>query len=191
MIDFLEGTIEEINEKRLIINVAGVGYGVNITSGACNALHDKDGLVRLYTYMSVRENAMELFGFASPEEKELFLALLNVEGIGPRAATNILSGISVDRLKKAIASGDEGILTQVPGLGPKKARRLIVELKDKFKSVAGTGEEAGAEDEYLEALLALGFNYAKSREAIKQALKTVKDRNNREDVVREAIKRMA
>jgi Holliday junction DNA helicase RuvA len=185
MIDFLEGTVEELREKYLLINVNGTGYGVTITAAAYEALKDKTGVARVYTYMSVSENGTALYGFSNPEEKQVFLAL-----IGPKAGTGILSGINPERLRKAIASGDEAVLTQIPGLGPKKAQRLIMELKDKFKMFASEREDFAGEDEYLQALLGLGFNYQAAREALHHAVKTAKDRNNKEDILKEAIKRL-
>jgi len=190
MIDFLEGNVEEIREKYLLINVNGTGYGVTITAAAYDSLKDKTGIARVYTYMSVSENGVALYGFSSPEEKEVFMALISVEGIGPKAGTGILSGISPERLKKAIASGDEVALTQIPGLGPKKAQRLIVELKDKFKMFAAGREGIVGEDEYLQALLGLGFNYQAAREALHVSVKTARDKNNKEEILREAIKRL-
>ncbi|MCX8092624.1 MAG: Holliday junction branch migration protein RuvA [Candidatus Goldbacteria bacterium] len=187
MIDFLEGIIEEINEKYLLLNVSGVGYGINISSSTFEALKDKDGIVRIFTYLSVTENNVSVYGFSTPEEKEIFLALLNVEGIGPKGSINILSGTSVDKLKKAIASGDEFFLTSIPGLGPKKAKRIIVELKDKFK-IMDTDVFEEQDEDYLQVLLTLGFQYNKAREALKQTYKTVKDRKNKEEVIKEALK---
>jgi holliday junction DNA helicase RuvA len=190
MINFLEGTIEEIKEKYLLLNVNGTGYGITITAAAYDALKDKTGIARVYTYMSVSENGVALYGFSNPEEKEIFLALISVEGIGPKAGTNILSGINPGRLRKAIASGDDAVLTQIPGLGPKKAQRLIVELKDKFKMFAAERETFTGEEEYMQALLGLGFNYQAAREALHQAIKSAADRNNKEAIIREAIKRL-
>jgi Holliday junction DNA helicase RuvA len=190
LIDFLEGRIEELKDKYLLINVGGIGYGVTITSAAYSSLKDKTGMVRVYTYMSVSENGAALYGFASHEEKEIFLALISVEGIGPKAGTNILSGINPERLRKAIASGDEAVLTRIPGLGPKKAQRLIVELKDKFKMFAAEKEGLEGEDEYLQALLGLGFNYQAAHEALRSAIKSVDDKNDKEAIIKEAIKRL-
>ncbi len=190
MIDFLEGNIEELRDKYLLINVNGTGYGVTITSAAYDALKDKTGIARIYTYMSVSENGAALFGFSSPEEKEIFLALISVEGIGPKAGTNILSGIKPERLRQAIASGDDAVLTRIPGLGPKKAQRLIVELKDKFKMFASGAENLPGEDEYLQALLGLGFNYSAAREALRHAIKTARNKDDKEGIIKEAIKRL-
>jgi Holliday junction DNA helicase RuvA len=190
MIDFLEGNIEQIREKYLLINVNGTGYGVTITAAAYDSLKDKTGIARVYTYMAVSENGVALYGFSSPEEKEVFLALISVEGIGPKAGTNILNGINPDRLKKAIASGDEAALTQISGLGPKKAQRLILELKEKFKMFASSPEVIEGEDEYMQALLGLGFNYQPAREALRQAIKAARDKGNKEEIIKEAIKRL-
>ncbi len=191
MIDFLEGNIEEITEKYLLLNVNGTGYGIAITAAAYDRLRKENGIARVYTYMSVSDNGVALYGFSNREEKEIFLALISVEGIGPKAGTNILSGVNPEALRKAIATGNEAILTRIPGLGPKKAQRLIVELKDKFKMHAeGNDEEFTPDEEYLQALLALGFNYQKSREALRQAVKAAGENANKEVIIKEAIKRL-
>jgi Holliday junction DNA helicase RuvA len=187
MIDFLEGVIEEIKEKYLLLNVSGIGYGINISSTTYEILKNKTGIVRIYTYLNLSENNISLYGFSTQEEKDIFLSLLNVEGIGPRGGINILSGTSVERLRKAIAGGDEFFLTNIPGLGPKKAKRIIIELKDKFKTMDEDIYEEQDED-YLQVLLTLGFQYNKAREALKQTYKTVKDRKNKEEVIKEALK---
>ncbi len=192
MIDFLEGSIEEITEKHLLLNVNGTGYGITITAAAYDRLRKDEGIARVYTYLSVSDNGVALYGFSSREEKEVFMALISVEGIGPKAGTNILSSINPDTLRKAIATGNEAVLTKVPGLGPKKAQRMIVELKDKFKMHAGVGgeDEFTPDEEYLQALLALGFNYQKAREALRQAVKAAGIDADKEVIIKEAIKRL-
>jgi Holliday junction DNA helicase RuvA len=187
MIDFLEGVIEEIKDRYLLLNVSGVGYGINISSSTYEFLKNKTGIVRIYTYLNSGENNISLFGFSTIEEKEIFLSLLNVEGIGPKGGINILSGTSVDKLKKAIATGDEFFLTNIPGLGPKKAKRIIVELKDKFKMLAEDVFDEQDED-YLQVLLTLVFQYNKAREALKQTYNIIKDKKNKEEVIKEALK---
>ncbi|MGD0566077.1 MAG: Holliday junction branch migration protein RuvA [Candidatus Goldiibacteriota bacterium] len=190
MIDFLEGTIEEITEKYLLLNVNGTGYGITITAAAYDRLRRENGIARVYTYMSVSDSGVALYGFSNREEKDVFLALISVEGIGPKAGTNILSSINPDSLRKAIASGNEAALTRVPGLGPKKAQRMIVELKDKFKMFAHGEEEFTPDEEYLQALLALGFNYQKSREALRQAVIAAGEKAEKEVIIKEALKRL-
>ena len=190
MIDFLEGNIEEITEKYLLLNVNGTGYGIAITAAAYDRLRRENGTARVYTYMSVSDNGVALYGFLNREEKDIFLALISVEGIGPKAGINILSSINPDSLRKAIASGNEAALTRVPGLGPKKAQRMIVELKDKFKMFAHEQEEFTPDEEYMQALLALGFNYQKSREALRQAVAAAGNKSGKEEIIKEAIKRL-
>jgi holliday junction DNA helicase RuvA len=190
MIDFLEGVIEELTDKYLLLNVNGTGYGLSITAAASDHLRKQSGIARVYTYMSVSDNGVALYGFSSREEKEIFLALISVEGIGPKAGTNILSSVNPDALRKAIASGDEAALTRVPGLGPKKAQRLILELKSKFKMYASEGEEFTPDEEYMQALLGLGFNYQKAREALRQAMMAAKEGSAKDDILKEALKRL-
>ncbi|MEI7542390.1 MAG: Holliday junction branch migration protein RuvA [bacterium] len=190
MIDFLEGTIEELTDKYLLLNVNGTGYGLAVTAAASDHLRKQNGIARVYTYLSVSDNGVALYGFSSREEKEIFLALISVEGIGPKAGINILSSINPDALRKAIATGNEAVLTRVPGLGPKKAQRMILELKSKFKIYATEQDEFTPDEEYLQALLALGFNYQKAREALRQAMIAVKENSGTQDILKEALKRL-
>lgn len=190
MIDFLEGTIEELTDKYLLLNVNGTGYGLAITAAASDHLRKQNAIARVYTYLSVSDNGVALYGFSSREEKEIFLALISVEGIGPKAGINILSSINPDALRKAIATGNEAVLTRVPGLGPKKAQRMILELKSKFKIYATEQDEFTPDEEYLQALLALGFNYQKAREALRQAMIAVKENSGTQDILKEALKRL-
>jgi holliday junction DNA helicase RuvA len=190
MIDFLEGTIEELTDKYLLINVNGTGYGLAITAAASDRLRGKTEAARVYTYLSISENGAALYGFSSREEKDIFLALISVEGIGPKAGINILSAINPDALRKAIASGDEAGLTRVPGLGPKKAQRMIVELKDRFKMYASEKDDYTPDEENLQVLLSLGFNYQKSREALRQVMRTGINTSTKEDIIKEALKRL-
>lgn len=191
MIDFIDGTIEEIYENKAVISSGGVGFGVNISLNTYYALKDEKAAVRLYTYMNVRENAIELFGFASREEKKIFLLLIEVEGIGARAATGILGKVSPEKLKSAIASGNEAALTAIPGLGPKKAQRIIIELKDKFKDIAPADGATYAEEgaEYAEVLIRLGFQAAKAREVIREVMRDNKGAGQ-EKIIKEALKRL-
>ncbi len=195
MIDFLEGIVESLSANHVVINVNGVGYGVNITSTTYNSLKDSNGRVKLHTYLQVRDTGVELFGFSTKEDKEVFMALISVNGIGAKSAINILSNTTPDKLRAAIAASDEKYITKVPGLGGKKAQRIIVELKDKFSEFlhGGSGAAAAAfteEDEYIEALAKLGFPYTQAKEALREAYKAVHDTKNSELIMKEAIKRL-
>jgi Holliday junction DNA helicase RuvA len=192
MISFLEGKIDELRENFVTIDVNGVGYGVNISTATYDNLKDKHGDVRIYTYLSVKETSMDLFGFYTHEEKEVFLILLSVQGIGAKAAITILSNMRLDSLKKAIANSDAKALTKIPGLGMKKAERVVVELKDTFKNfVSDDGEQAEEliDDEYIQVLAKLGFAYADSRKALREVLSESKE-HSKDEVIKEALKRL-
>jgi Holliday junction DNA helicase RuvA len=193
MIDFIEGKIDSLTENHVTFDVNGVGYGIHISQSTYFHLKDKTGQVRVYTYLNVREDALELYGFTSQEEKETFLTLISVNGIGAKAGTAILGNITIDRLKKAIGGGDTATLTKIPGLGKKKAERIIVELKDKFKDMAALGGPAVAipeEEEYIEILSALGFNYNQAREALSAAIRETGAKADKETVIKQALKRL-
>jgi Holliday junction DNA helicase RuvA len=195
VIDFLEGIVANLSANHVVINVNGVGYGVNITSATYNSLKESNGRVKLHTYLQVRETGVELYGFSNKEDKEVFMALISVNGIGAKSAINILSNTTPDKLRAAIAASDEKYITKVPGLGGKKAQRIIVELKDKFSEFLHEGSGAAAaaftdEDEYMEALTKLGFQYNQAKEALREAYKAAGDRKNSELIMKEAIKRL-
>ena len=191
MIDFLTGSVEELRENYALISVNGVGYGVNISVFTHDRIKGAE-TASLFTYTNVREDAIELYGFHDREEKAMFVMLISVNGIGPKAAMNILSGMQVPALKKAIASGDRASLTRIPGLGAKKSERVIIELKDKLKefaaeSVSGEGEDAP--EEYVQALTGLGFNYNQAREAIRAAMKS-EPGAAQEVIIKQALRRL-
>jgi holliday junction DNA helicase RuvA len=189
MIHFLEGEIEELSGNFVVLNVGGIGFGIAITTAAYNSIKGKSG-IRISTYMAVREDAMELYGFVSASEKEVFMLLISINGIGPKAAMAILNNTTIDQLKSAIGTGDEAALTRIPGLGSKKAQRLIVELKDKFKNLPGIkGGSADVENEYTEALVSLGFKYNEAAMALKAALKA-SPKSGKEEIIKEALKRL-
>ena len=149
--------------------------------------------MRLYTYLNVREDAQELYGFITPQEKETFLMLISVNGIGAKAGMTILGNITIDALKRAIGSENIEALTKIPGLGKKKAERIILELKDKYKGMAVKETKAGNipdEEEYIQVLTALGFNYGQAREALKEALRNIEGTADKEKVIKEALKRL-
>lgn len=186
MIYFVEGAVDELRDNFVVIDVNGTGYGVNISSTTHNAIKGKSA-VKLYTYLAVREDAMELYGFADPAEKEVFMLLISINGIGPKNGMAILSNASIGQLKAAIGAGDEAALTRIPGLGSKKAGRIIVELKDKFKALAGFKGAGDEGEEYAEALVSLGFKYSEARAAVRDAMKAVK---GKEEIIKEALKRL-
>lgn len=188
MIDFLEGIIEDIGESSLVLNVNGVGFRVNISFPTYEKLKDKQS-IKILTFMMVREDSIDLYGFYSQEEKDIFLQLIGVSGIGPKAAMSILSNITVEQFKEAISSGDEKFLMRIPRLGSKKAQRILVELKDKFKNILQNEKGIlSVEDDYIEALTVLGFKYFEAKKAVREALKNLGGKTEKENVIKEALK---
>ena len=144
MIARLTGKLTTKNPGEVILDVGGVGYQVFIPLSTFYELPERGESLSLQIYTAVRENAIELYGFLTLQEKELFKLLLNVSKIGPKLAQNILSGISSEDLKTAIISGDILKLNAIPGIGKKTAERMILELKDKVPKAQATGQEAVA-----------------------------------------------
>jgi len=172
MIARIRGTLAEIGRDFVIIDVGGVGYELAISSSTLGRLPSRGEDVVLGTYMHVREDAMQLFGFADPAEKELFGMLISVSGVGPKVALAILSAFSAEDLRRAIATEDIALISSVPGIGKKTAQRLVIELKDK---VAGAAEIAGAvlvgvsQPTYVEArdaLAGLGYSPVEANKAL-------------------------
>lgn len=176
MYAFIEGKIEEKRQGELVINAGGVGYQLICSSTTFSDAPGAGERFRAYTYLSVREDAMELFGFASREERTLFLKLLSVSGVGARTALGMLSAMPLRDLSLAIATGDIATLSRAPGIGKKTAQRIALELKDKvetqeLRSGAGQGVSAAAPDarrEAAAALMALGYTSAEAARAINQ-----------------------
>lgn len=140
MISFLVGIIEEKSDSTLTLDVNGVGYELGISRSTYLSLPAEGERAKVLTFMSVREDGVSLFGFATKEEKELFLKLTSVSGIGPRAAIGILSGMPISELIKSILQGDLRSLSAIKGLGKKTAERLCLELKDKLSPIGVLSE---------------------------------------------------
>lgn len=135
MISFLLGNIEEKKENALIINVNGIGYELIVSTNTLASLPLAGEIVKIYTYMAVREDGIFLFGFSTTEERELFYKLILVNGVGPKMAITILSGLSLSDLTIAIIKEDVKLLSKIKGLGKKTAERICLELKDKLTQI--------------------------------------------------------
>lgn len=195
MIGLLRGTVWNTDAERIILDVGGVGYLVHVPAG-CFANTKKGEEKVFYTHLVVREDDLILFGFNTYEEKSLFIQLLGVSGIGPKAALSILSVFSVKQVKSAILREDFSKLTEVPGIGMKTAKRLILELKEKIKDfiLDASSEEMGISAEFtnneaLDTLLALGFSRTEAREVLNKV--AVKGVLTTEDQVKEALRLLA
>ncbi len=180
MIGYLRGKLVGLKPPELVIEVHGVGYELEAPMSTCAELPSVGEEVLLLTHLAVREDAHNLYGFRTEDERSLFRSLLKVSGVGARVALAILSGISVAGFVQYIEDEDEARLTRVPGIGKKTAQRLIVEMRDRLKkggfaaAVAGSnapaaaGLAAGSEREAFDALLALGYKPAEAQRMLKQ-----------------------
>ncbi|HEY3373764.1 MAG TPA: Holliday junction branch migration protein RuvA [Candidatus Aquicultor sp.] len=172
MIAFLRGKLEDKNITCVDIDVAGVGYRVHMSNNALAAMPPRGEPVFVYTYMHVREDSMQLFGFNSVAEREVFEKLISVSGIGPKVALAILSAFEVNALKAAIASEDIALISSVPGIGKKSAQRLVLELKEKLALPdvdfipAALALDASIYEEARSALLNLGYSAAEAKKAL-------------------------
>jgi Holliday junction DNA helicase RuvA len=196
MIARIRGKVWEAYPNRLILDVQGVGYELHIPLSTFDHLHPSEGaVVELRTYMHVRETAHTLYGFATEEERDVFLLLIDrVSGIGPSTAMSVLSGLVVSRFKTAVMQGDVAQLSKVKGLGKKTAERIILELKDKvgvtetWESAAGGGISHAAADAEM-ALIALGYKQVDARKAVKKVLE-IEANATVEELIRGALRLM-
>lgn len=175
MIGRLTGILVEKNPPQITLDVAGVGYEVDVPMSTFYHLPATGEKVTLHTHLAVREDAHQLFGFASEAERAAFRQLLKISGVGARTALALLSGLSVAELSQAVAAQESGRLTKIPGIGKKTAERLLLELKDKLPQagpgaaakVSGGGTAAGAASDILNALLALGYHEREAQAALR------------------------
>ncbi|AFV01884.1 Holliday junction DNA helicase RuvA [Dehalobacter sp. UNSWDHB] len=194
MIGMLRGTVWTAEADRLVLDVGGVGYLLHVPVSSMVKISQGEETT-LHTHLIMREDDVSLYGFLTRDEKNLFLQLLSVTGIGPKAALSILSAFSVSKIKTAIVCEDVSLLTEVPGIGGKTAKRIILELKEKIKDVdikAGTEEDMRSfipADDTLETLLALGFSRYEARDALVRAEK--KGLSSMEDKLKEALRLLA
>ena len=182
MIARLSGTLAGKSPTEILVEVGGVSFAVHIPLSTFERLGEVGGTVAVFTHLHVREDALQLYGFATEGERELFRMLIGVSGIGPKMAQGILSGIAAAELKNHILTGNAGALTAVPGVGRKTAERLVVELRDRIARTDGgavtaafAGEGAGVRNEALLALTSLGYNRAAAEKAIRGAIQETPD----------------
>ena len=192
MIDQISGKIISINDNYVVLEVGGLGIKVNISVNFASKLVNED-LITLVTYLNVREDALDLYGFKNDSERNLLLMLISISGIGPKLAVSILSGVELEELKSNIISGDIKSLTSIPGVGAKTAKRIIIELKDKLSKTTTT--ELGFEDDFaskiskdvLSALVGLGYSENMATEVIKR-IDPNKSNKSIESLIKESLK---
>lgn len=174
MIGYLTGKIISKKPTQIILDVNGVGYLVHISISTFEKLGDAES-ISLYTYLAVREDALDLYGFFTQSEKEMFELLISVSGIGPKLAQGILSGIQIGELNEAIKTGNIARLVAIPGIGRKTAERLLVELRDKVESLAismdsKTSASYNVRNDAIAALANLGYNRANAERVVKNVI---------------------
>lgn len=202
MISYIRGLVAEKLEDSVVVEAGQIGYRIFVPASVLEGLPRLGEEVKLHTHFSVREDGMSLYGFLSKQDLEMFRMLIGVNGIGPKSALGILSALKPDTLRMAVVSGDAKAIARAPGVGPKTAQRIILDLKDKVKlellpeasgaslledaDVSGVGE---AGKEAVEALTALGYSGSEASGAVRKV--TVTEGMTAEDVLRKALKYLA
>ena len=193
MIARLSGTVAEKGADHAVVDVSGVGYLVHLSAVTIASLPPQGERTTLRTFTNVRQDAIELFGFATEDEEAVFRALIDVKGVGPRAAQNILSGIEARDLARAIAEGDVARLTKVPGVGKKTAERLVVELREKLAVLARAAGPARAAvgsdslEQLRQALVNLGYKAPQADGAVDR-LRADAEGKKLDELLRDALK---
>lgn len=201
MISYIKGELTEVFEDTVVVETNGIGYNIRVPASVLDRLPSVGSAVRIYTYLYVKEDAMNLFGFLSRDDLSVFKLLLNVSGIGPKGALAILSTIGPDDLRFAVLSEDVRTISSAPGIGAKTAKRLIIELKDKlklaevFETALANKEKASSENDVLlarneavEALVALGYASAQAMKAVQQVENA--EEKDSEQILKEALKKL-
>ncbi|CUO49143.1 Holliday junction branch migration protein RuvA [Eubacterium sp. am_0171] len=199
MISYIRGELAAVEKEKVIVDVGGVGYGIYMPGQAMGLLPQPGNEVKIHTYLNVREDAMQLFGFLTRDDLEVFKLVIGVSGIGPKGGLSILSQLTPDDLRFAVLSGDVKAISAAPGIGKKTAEKLIIELKDKLNiedvlthaadssAAAVPVNNGGIQSEAVQALVALGYGSTESLRAVKQV---ELDNPTVEDVLKEALKKM-
>lgn len=200
MISYIRGELASIGEDQIIVEVNGIGYGIFMAGQAMTMLPPIGNEVKIHTYLNVREDAMQLFGFLTKDDLKVFRLLIGVNGIGPKGGLNILSKMTPDDLRFAVLAGDVKAISAAPGIGKKTAEKLIIELKDKLSiddvlakeeeepSALQGGSGSDIQSEAVQALVALGYGSAESLKAVKKV--TVTASMTVEELLKQSLKFM-
>ena len=205
MISYIKGKIAAIEDDMLILEAGSIGYNIRLSLSTIAQLPPAGADVKIFTYLNVREDAMNLFGFISRDDLNVFKLLIGINGIGPKVALGIQSALSSDELRFAVLSDDVKTISKAPGIGPKTAQRVIMELKDKMKledafenlqggsdvgmAAAGAAGTGDAKNEAVQALVALGYSGAEALKALKQA--EINESMDAEMILKAALKKLS
>ena len=199
LIDSISGIPFGKNPTEAVIDIGGIRFRVNISISTYESLPDLSEQVEILTYLHVKDDILDLYGFRDLSERSLFMNLNMVSGIGPRSAMNILSGTNPEEFKKQIVAGDVKSLTVIPGIGAKTAKRIIVELKEKFEADTSKNDDLGFIDDNIDsdlinnvssALQSLGYKQAQINNTIKELDKLGEFSGTIEEVIRKALSKM-
>lgn len=202
MIQYIRGELAALEEDRIIVDVGGVGYGIFMSVQSMSALPPVGSEVRIHTYLNVKEDAMQLFGFLTRDDLAVFKLLIGVNGIGPKGGQAVLSVLSPDDLRFAVLSNDVKAISAAPGIGKKTAEKVILELKDKLSiedaldhavsdketGAAAQNSNSGVQNEAVQALVALGYGSTEALKAVKQV--EISEDTDVETVLKKALKNM-
>ncbi len=199
MISYIRGELAVVEEDKVIVDVNGVGYGIFMPKQSLTMLPPLGREVKIHTYLNVKEDAMQLFGFLTRDDLDVFKLVIGVSGIGPKGGLNILSQLSADGLRYAVFSNDVKAISASPGIGKKTAEKLILELKDKLKledalehsqteEVSSYSANTSIQGEAVQALVALGYGNTEALKAVKKV--QISDDTKVEDVLKQALKYM-
>lgn len=202
MIQYIRGELAALEEDRIIVDVGGIGYGIFMSVQSMSSLPPVGSEVRIYTYLNVKEDAMQLFGFLTRDDLSVFKLLIGVSGIGPKGGQAVLSVLSPDDLRFAVLSNDVKAISAAPGIGKKTAEKVILELKDKLSledaldhAVSGQSDNHSVQNgggevqsEAVQALVALGYGSTEALKAVKQI--EISEDTDVETVLKKALKNM-
>lgn len=199
MISYIKGELISIEEDKVIVDVGGIGFGIYMPAQSMNYLPSSGEEIKLHTYMNVREDAMQLYGFLTRDDLNVFKLVIGVSGIGPKGGLSILSQMSPDDLRFAVMAGDSKTIAKAQGIGKKTAEKLIIELKDKLniEDVLDKSDEREfitsnvnvsneIQAEAIQALVALGYGSSESAKAVKKV--SLDNDTTVEDLLKSALK---
>lgn len=192
MFSYIRGRLTEANENQVTLETGGIGYSITVSGNTASKLPLPGTDTMLFLYLQVREDEVGLYGFINREEKEMFLKLIQITGIGPKAAIGILSGMSPDKLAIAIVTADVKAISRIKGVGKKTAERMVLELKEKLAAediefYGSSDEPGGLMQDAINALRTLGLTQAEAVKAVEPAMK---EASTLEDVIRCALRRI-
>lgn len=193
MIAYLRGKLLQKKPGQVVIDIGGVGYGAAVPLSTYFKLGEENGPCELHIYTHFSDNAFALYGFSTTEERDLFLRLIGISGIGPKLALNVLSGIGPAELEEAVKESDVARITLIPGIGKKTAMRIALELQEKAEKRERVLQAKGPQerDDLVSALLNMGFRRREVEGVVDQVIRTFKPEAGIEKLLRECLKKLA